>query len=110
MSVTLLAFANGGDMAELVSTVLAGHESMYVTVFKGTRLLMCVSTYPQLMVHAEACNGVLSQEAHLFSNEEKHFLKRTLDLPCKFVPSAEIHLPPPLSFVRLYCPHEMQNH
>ncbi len=34
---------------------------------------------------AEACNGVLSQEAYLFSNEERDYLTRTLDLPCKFV-------------------------
>jgi len=42
---------------------------------------------------AEACQGVLSQEAHLFSNEEKDYLGHTLDLPCKFVQN-ETHLPP----------------
>ena len=34
---------------------------------------------------AEACHGVLSQEAYLFSNEERDYLTRALDLPCKFV-------------------------
>ena len=56
---------------------------------------------------AEACHGVLSQEAHLFSKEEKDYLTCTLDLPCKFVQS-ETHLPPRSSFIRLYFPPEMQ--
>jgi len=56
---------------------------------------------------AEACQGVLSQEAHLFADEEKDYLTRTLALPCKFVRS-ETHLPPWSSFIGLKFPHENQ--
>ena len=38
MNTTSLAFANGEDMANLASTMLVGHENMYVAVFKGRRL------------------------------------------------------------------------
>jgi hypothetical protein len=86
MNTTSLAFANGEDMAELASTMLVGRESMYVAVFKGTWLSMPLHLLPQVKgTWTEACHGVLSQEAHLFSNEEKDYLTRTLDLPCKFV-------------------------